>query len=83
MACGGVGPANKNSRPPPPCICEIPDPPTRLPALIFNFLIFLARFWAFLGKGSSKTPMMQMLLQKVHVENFPPKNDKNFDAVFP
>jgi hypothetical protein len=27
------------------------------------------RFWAFLGKGSSKNPQ-QVFLQKVHVENF-------------
>jgi hypothetical protein len=37
--------------PRPPCICYISDPPTHHP--IFFFLV---RVWAFLGKGSSKTP---------------------------
>jgi hypothetical protein len=41
----------------------------------------LLRFWAFLGKGSSKTSFKKKL-QKVHVENFSQNFDKNFDVSF-
>jgi amino acid transporter len=53
------GAGKKKSTDPPPCICHLPNPrPTHPPTirLFFPWAFFLVRFWAFLGKGSSKTP---------------------------
>jgi hypothetical protein len=47
---------------------------------LFFFSEFL-RFWAFLGKGSSKTPQ-KYFCQKPMSKTFSEKNDKNFDASF-
>jgi hypothetical protein len=42
---------------------------------------FLVRFWAFLGKGSSKTPQ-KYFCKKSMSKTFPEKIDKNFDVSF-
>jgi hypothetical protein len=50
---------------------------THPPPYFFLFFLTLSvRFWALLGKGSSKTPLKK--LQKVHVESF----FRNFDQIF-
>jgi hypothetical protein len=47
--------------------------------LFFPSLFFLVRFWAFLGKGSSKTPQKYFYKKPMsHVENF----SQNFDNFF-
>jgi hypothetical protein len=53
---------------------------TYLPADSFFLDFFPVRFWAFLGKESSKTA--QKFLQKVHVESFLQKINKNFHVSF-
>jgi hypothetical protein len=55
--------------------------PTYLPTFfgaVFSTFLGVSRY---LGKGSSKTPE-KVLSQKVHVENFSPKNRQNFDVSF-
>jgi hypothetical protein len=44
-------------------------------------LFFLVRFWAFLGKGSSKTPQTYFC-KKSMSKTFPKKIVKNFDGQF-
>jgi hypothetical protein len=46
-----------------------------------QLFVFLVRFWAFLGKGSPKTPLKHFL-QKVHVENISRKNRQKFRCHF-
>jgi hypothetical protein len=66
------------------------DPPVHLlnlrpthppPDFFFSWHFFLVRFWAFLGKGSSKTPqkyLYKRTMSKKKIKNF----DKNFDVSF-
>jgi hypothetical protein len=53
--------------------------PTHQPT--FFLVFFIIRFWAFLGKGSSKTPRTYFC-KKSMSKNFPKKIDKNFDVRF-
>jgi hypothetical protein len=54
--------------------------PTHPPAGLF-VLVFLVRFWAFLGKGSSKTPQKHFCKNSMS-KSFPQKIDKIFDVSF-
>jgi hypothetical protein len=79
---GGGGAAKQNRRTPRGAFAKSQTHPPTSRILFLDF--FLVRFWAFFGEGSSKTPQKYFLqkLQKVHVENFPPKIDKNFHVSF-
>jgi hypothetical protein len=64
--CCVEGPPKKISTDPP--VHLLNPRPTHAPSDIFFLDFFLVRFWAFLGKGSSKTPhTIQIFLQKVHI----------------
>jgi hypothetical protein len=79
------GAGQKKSTDPPVNLLSINPRPTHPPPSgLFSPLAFLlVRFWAFLGKGSSKTPY-KYFLQKVDVdvENFFQKNRQKFRSVF-
>jgi hypothetical protein len=67
-----------------PCVYLVNFRGTNQPQNIMFLDLFLVRFWAFLGEGSSKTRFKKM--QKVHVNFFfcegSQKIDKNFDVTF-
>jgi hypothetical protein len=48
----------------------------------FSLTFLLVRFWAFIGKGNSKTPQNFFCRKKPMSKNFPNKIDKNFDVSF-
>jgi hypothetical protein len=61
--------AAKNNRRTPTYIFYIADPPTRHPTFFFLDLFFV-RFSAFLGKGSSKTPLKYFCKKSTETRNF-------------
>jgi hypothetical protein len=56
--------------------------PTHPPAGFYFLPFFLVSFWAFLGKGSSKTPA-HIFTKSACRKLFPKKIDKNFHVGFP
>jgi hypothetical protein len=76
------GRQKQNRRTPPVHgIFSIPDPPTHQPPAKMFCLFFLVRFWAFLGKGSSKTPL-KYFGKKSMSKTFPQKIEKKSMSVF-
>jgi hypothetical protein len=73
------GPPKKNRRTPRTLTKSPTHPPT---IRLFFFLdFFLVRFWAFLGKGSSKTPQ-KYFCKKSMSKTFSKISTKNFDDSF-
>jgi hypothetical protein len=70
---------NKTDGPPRASAKSQTQPPTS--RLLFCWHFCLVRLWAFLGKGSSKTPH-QYFCKKSIVETFPNKTDKDFGCQF-
>jgi hypothetical protein len=74
------GPPKKNRRTPPVHLLNLR--PTHPPSELFFLDFFLARFWAFLGKGSSKTPY-KYFCKKSMSKTFPKISTKISMSVFP
>jgi hypothetical protein len=65
-----------------PSIHLLNPSPTRPPAdFLFLGFYFIVRFWAFLGKGSSKTPY-KYFCKKSMSKTFSKKVDEHFDGSF-
>jgi hypothetical protein len=81
----GGPPKNKPTDPPVHLLHPRPNHPPSDFVFFLRFVFVLERFWAFLGKGRSKTPKnIKILLQKFNVENFSQKKTtKKSMSVFP
>jgi hypothetical protein len=74
------GAGQKNRRTPPRTFAKSQTHPPTI-RLFFPLELFLVRFWAFLGKGSSKIPL-KCFCKKSMSKTFPKKIDKDFDVSF-
>jgi hypothetical protein len=77
------GAAKKTDAPPPPLPRTFAKSQTHSPTCRLFFLgFFLVRFWAFLGKGSSKTPLHIFLYKNTMSKTFSKQIDQNVGVNF-